>query len=151
MDRVKRCCRYCDHVIAGRTDKLFCNAKCRNAFHRQNPVGYIQLVRPILYILKKNQKILQEALSGSKGKPLEKQTLTELGFNPFYCTEHKEHNGIQYYFCFDVGYSDNGMGQWDLIKREDYEFLSQPLPENLLQMLKVGDIDQPGQHLKKIR
>ena len=151
MEQEKRCCKYCDHEIAGRTDKVFCNDYCRNSHHNIQPTGYLKQVRPILMILKRNRKILQEALRKSKGEPFDKQVLSDMGYNLRYCTEHKKLHKDNYYFCFDIGFTEHARGQLTLLRRDQFEFLSNPLPANIQQMLKINDVDGKGSHLRKNR
>ena len=147
----KKCCENCGDSINGRSDKKFCNDYCRNAFNNKLSNGSAQQTRPIIAALIKNRRILQEAFKKNDGELLDKKTLAILGFDPRYCTEHKQINGENYYFSFDVGFKDCENGQIRLLSRGQFVTLSNTLPDLTLQLM--NGIESPGKenHLRKNR
>lgn len=96
---------YCNHIIIGRSDKRFCQDRCRNAYYYLN--NTVVNPNPILKvnrILKKNRDLLNQLMAKSTNKvPLSK--LNESGFDFNYLTRIETHQAQTVYFCYDVGYS----------------------------------------------
>lgn len=153
MERTIRCCENCGANIAGRSDKKFCNDYCRNTYNNKIPNDVTEQIRPVVAILSANRKILKEALAKSEGELIDKQVLIYLGFNPRYCTEHKELNGEQYYFSFEFGFREEKDGKVNLLTKEAFEQLSLPnsLPELTQQLLQKSASVGEQIHIKKNR
>jgi hypothetical protein len=101
--------------------------------------------------LKRNRRVLLEALDKRKGDPFEYHELVSMGFTFRYCTEHKQLNGEDYYFCFDVGYKLNEHARVFLLTKEQFEFLSKPLPNTTWQLVNRDKQEDTGKHLGKNR
>jgi hypothetical protein len=104
-----RNCQYCDKQLYGRSDKQFCNDKCRNCYHNKTKSNNRNSIRIINIILKKNVSILEKLMNNSRDKILiDLSRLVTLGFNFAYFTHlvtDKEGNTIN--FCYDYGYYTN--------------------------------------------
>ncbi|MBO4447261.1 MAG: hypothetical protein J5764_03950 [Bacteroidales bacterium] len=97
-------CLECGEILYGRSDKKFCGATCRNAWHSHFRSGK-RLARSLtLNGLTKNYKILEDLISlKQKSCPLD--SLTVLGFNPELITHQAVKNGRHTeYRCFDIAY-----------------------------------------------
>lgn len=97
-------CLECGTVIRGRTDKHFCSARCKNAFHNRTMQERRRLRTQIIAALSVNYTVLEALLSkGETAAGL--YELSEQGFNPAYITAHRrgrfKHDE---YACFDIWY-----------------------------------------------
>ncbi len=64
-----RCC-HCNKILEmTRTDKLFCDDKCRNDFHRARNSDPNSLKNKILNAFKKNERILKDCFDFSRQMP----------------------------------------------------------------------------------
>lgn len=98
-------CTYCDATIRGRSDKRFCNDACRNAYHNEMNKESSTVVHRINRSLKYNRKILSRFLTPVQETiEIRKDLLLLSGFNFMYFTHTMVSDGIQYHFCYDVGY-----------------------------------------------
>jgi hypothetical protein len=100
----KRFCPECGEVIKGRIDKKFCSDMCRNAFNNKVNSDAINYVRNINNALRRNRRILEQALQGETTK-LPRQKLADKGFNfNYYTNRTTTNNNHTYTFCYDFGY-----------------------------------------------
>lgn len=150
MGTVNKCCEHCGKSIVGRTDKKFCNDYCRNTYNNKIQGGYIQQTRPIVAILIKNRRILQDVFQKIKGEVTDKKLLVMMGFDPRYCTEHKQYNNRDYYFCFDIGFTVQDNGQLAILQRTQFDFLLKPLPDSTAQLLR-REREESGKKQRKRR
>ena len=51
-----RTCKYCATEIKGRSDKQFCDAQCKSAFHNQVPDSQENYIRDINKQIRKSTK-----------------------------------------------------------------------------------------------
>lgn len=97
-------CLYCHEEIKGRSDKRFCNAGCKSAYHnsRVNPAE--QEIKVVNSILRKNRSILR--LCSPQGKTtVRKEFLVQQEFNFSYFTQtFTTSNQNTYFLCYDYGY-----------------------------------------------
>jgi hypothetical protein len=100
---MKKKCKECGELIAGRTDKKFCGDLCRNAYHNRFNGYRNALIRHINHKLRRNRGILAELFS----KDIFEITTEELSFMGFdlrfYTQENRLRDGI-FRFCYDFGY-----------------------------------------------
>lgn len=98
-------CRHCDHPLRGRSDKKFCNDRCRNNYNNTKTSLENNLTRRIISVLRQNRRILREIFNESQDHTVETELLKKLGFQFEYHTESqsdkKEH---LLYFCFEYAY-----------------------------------------------
>ena len=102
--RTKKC-PYCNSVISGRTDKVFCDDKCRNNFYYMVNNEQKTYIRKINVTLLKNRGILR-TVNPSGRTSVPKNYLEELGFD-FNCFTgiHKTKKGRVYYLVYDQAFS----------------------------------------------
>ena len=102
--RIKKC-PYCNKIITGRTDKVFCDDKCRNNFYYKVNNEQKTYIRKINSILLKNRGILR-TVNPSGRTSVPKLYLEELGFD-FDCFTgiHKTKKGRLYYLVYDQAFS----------------------------------------------
>jgi hypothetical protein len=98
-------CPYCNNVISGRTDKVFCDDKCRNNFYYMVNNEQKTYIRKINGILLKNRGILR-TVNPSGRTSVPKRYLEELEFD-FGCFTgiHKTKRGRLYYLVYDQAFS----------------------------------------------
>ena len=98
-------CPYCNRIISGRTDKMFCDDRCRNNYYYQVNNEQKTYIRKINKILLKNRGILRTVNPyGRLSVP--KRYLEELGFD-FNCFTgiYKTKKGREYYLVYDQAFS----------------------------------------------
>ena len=98
-------CPYCNKVISGRADKVFCDDKCRNNFYYVVNNEQKTFIRNINKTLLKNRGILR-SINSSGRTSVPKSYLEELGFD-FNCftSIHTTKKGRPYYLVYDQAYS----------------------------------------------
>ena len=98
-------CPYCNKIITGRTDKMFCDDRCRNNFYYKVNNEQKTYIRKINNILLKNRGILR-SINPSGRTSVPRRYLEELGFDFDYFTSvHKTQKGRLYYLVYDQAYS----------------------------------------------
>ena len=105
---MSKTCLYCNTPIKGRTDKKFCDADCRGAYHNRRKVQGGQIIKSINRQLLVNYRALQDCLRllPAAAEPIDsKQQLRGRGFDPSYHTCRKIISGKAYYFTYDLGYT----------------------------------------------
>lgn len=97
-------CLECGRVLYGRTDKKFCNDKCKNHFHSRHRSTSINIRNKILNRIAINHNILEKMIrSGITSVSLEE--LETLGFTPSCITGHRRgRHRHDEYSCFDILY-----------------------------------------------
>ncbi|BDD01158.1 hypothetical protein [Persicobacter psychrovividus] len=99
-------CKYClKGLTAGRTDRKFCDAKCRSAYHNNRRTVEFAIENTQLKIIRHNRGILKKLSPEGKGI-VRKEVLDAHGFNfeafsRIYITNQNK----VYYFSFEYGYS----------------------------------------------
>ena len=103
--KISKRCPYCNKIITGRTDKVFCDDRCRNNFYYEINNEQKTFIRNINKILLKNRGILR-TVNPSGRTSVPKRYLEELGFD-FNCFTgiHKTKKGKLYYLVYDQAYS----------------------------------------------
>lgn len=98
-------CLFCHKIISGRTDKMFCDDRCRNNYYYRVNNQHIAYIRAVNKTLLKNRGILR-TLNPNGRKQVLKKYLEELGFD-FNCFTgiHKTKKGKLYYLVYDQAYS----------------------------------------------
>ena len=98
-------CPYCNRIISGRTDKMFCDDKCRNNYYYKVNNEQKNYIRKINRVLLKNRGILR-SINPSGRTSVPKRYLDELGFD-FDCftSIHKTKKGKDYYLVYDQAFS----------------------------------------------
>ena len=117
-------CVNCKKTINGRSNKQFCNIKCKGAYHyksfKKKPKTTYKQVDDIL---KNNRKILKKYNQSGKAV-VRKKTLIDSGFNSHYFTNFwKNKNGNIYFFCYEYGYllkTEHDVEKYVLVQWQDY-------------------------------
>lgn len=101
----KQTCLYCHDSFRGRSDKKFCDDKCRNAFYNDCNRQENNLMRNITNILKRNRRVLRELLNGKSVASFHKSYLINTGFQLDYHTHSLVNKrGNRIFYCFEYGY-----------------------------------------------
>ena len=123
---MKRICPECGEEYSGRSDKKYCSAPCRSAYHNRANAEDNTFQRSINNILRNNRNILT-ALNPDGKAQVRRDRLIDRGFKFRYFTnEYETRNGTVYRFCYDYGYLHEGGQREDdsewvlLIKRQKY-------------------------------
>lgn len=108
-------CQYCNSVLSGRADKLFCDDRCRNNYYYKVKNEQNEYIRNINKILLKNHGILK-SVNPSGRTSVAKHYLEEQGFD-FQCFTgiHKTRKGRAYYLVYDQAYSFEPQGRVTLV------------------------------------
>ncbi len=98
-------CPQCGGQVIGRSDKIFCEVKCKNHHHKQSRIQNKPMTRFTNNRLLRNLTILQ-GLMGKAGKKVKihKSELHKRGFNFGACTSAKKVNGEIEYELYHMRY-----------------------------------------------
>ena len=104
-ETVEKRCLYCNNTLSGRTDKVFCDDRCRNNYYYKVNNEQRDYIRIVNKILLKNRGILK-AVNPSGRTSVSKQYLEKLGFDFKHITgTHTTKKGRLYYLVYDQAYS----------------------------------------------
>lgn len=113
-------CLYCNASLKGRTDKKFCDAGCRNAYHNSHHAPEEAYIKEVNKTLRKNRSILRRCSPEGK-TTIRRSALVTLGFNFYYNTHtFTSKNGNSYKFCYDYGYMPVQENKILIVKRQEY-------------------------------
>ncbi len=106
MSDTDKKCLECNKQLKGRIDKKFCDDFCRNSYNNKLNSDSNGYVRNINNILRRNRRILEEALPAPEEmSKITKQKMLEKGFQFKYFTHtYTNKKGNIYYFCYEYGY-----------------------------------------------
>lgn len=107
IEREEEKCLACGKELYGRTDKKFCDRRCKNNYHNSLAKDTRLLRNRIITALSSNYRILETLLdSGRTSIALE--DLAAMGFNPVYTTSHRKgRHKHEEYSCFDIRYNQS--------------------------------------------
>ncbi|MDT0687305.1 hypothetical protein [Autumnicola psychrophila] len=117
-------CLSCNKELEGRSDKKFCDAYCKSAYHynkSRDDTGsfYLKVDRQ----LKLNRKILKKFNKAGKATVRSKVLLSQ-GFNPNFFTHYwKNSSGDVYLFVYEYGFLsrlENGKKKYILVTWQPY-------------------------------
>ena len=98
-------CPNCNKIITGRTDKVFCDDKCRNNFYYKFNSEQKTFIRSVNKKLLKNRGIMR-AINPSGRTSVPKNYLEEQGFDfSFFTGIHITKKGRPYYLVYDQAFS----------------------------------------------
>lgn len=98
-------CLYCQENLTGRSDKKFCNAQCKSAYHNQADSTSEAYIKNINKQLRCNRRAMRTACPEGKAT-IQKEFLKTLGMDFKHITHTwKSKGGNLYFFCYDYGYS----------------------------------------------
>lgn len=118
----KRNCPECGEAYTGRSDKKYCSAACRAAYHNRQTADDRSFQRSINNILRHNRNVMAELNPDGKAN-VRRDRIIDRGFKFRYFTnEYRTTKGTLYHFCYDYGYRvDEPEKEWVLlIKRQEY-------------------------------
>lgn len=106
MENQERNCLDCRKPLRGRIDKKFCDDYCRNNYNNRQNSDQTNFVRNVNNILRKNRRILLEALGDSEETiKIKREKLLEKGFQFTYHTHtYLTQKQQTYFFCYEYGY-----------------------------------------------
>jgi len=105
-------CRICSKELAGRSDRKFCSARCKNYYHTNLRRVTDGAVKQINTILHRNRSILLEILGKQKTQVrIDRIILDRKKFNFKYLTHFQVNSqGKTYHYVYDMAwmeFSDN--------------------------------------------
>jgi hypothetical protein len=105
MAAEKRYCLYCEKLLRGRSDKLYCDDACRNSYFNEQKKNDHQAIRAVDLALKKNRRILRDILGDNKTRSVTEKQLLQKGYDFRYHTHFfATKNEDRYCFCYDYGW-----------------------------------------------
>jgi hypothetical protein len=100
-----RQCVICNKQLFGRSDKRFCDIKCKNYYHSQVRQSVKTICSETIKILTKNAVILEGIMGEQKNTCLvDRLALERLGFRFGYVTDAAQKYGMIYYSIFGFNY-----------------------------------------------
>ena len=105
IDHSHRQCVICNKQLIGRSDKRFCDIKCKNYYHSEVRKSLKTIASETIKVLAKNVIILEGIMGQEKYSCLiDKLALERLGFRFNYVTDTCQKYGITYYSVFGFTY-----------------------------------------------
>lgn len=112
--KMKRYCKECGGVLAGRRDKIFCGEHCRSAFHNRQSRPQDTFIRQTNRILARNRAILAAAWSAPC---IRYRELVRSGFRfDLWTSQRRTRWGMQVRYCYDLGYHIGWLGRVTLYR-----------------------------------
>lgn len=118
---LKRVCRYCGDALRGRTDKVFCDDRCRNQFHNQKqrvPV-LSESARRVQRQLLKNRRVLEGVLQNRNRCLVERDLLLQKGFSFDFFSHSRTARGGLIIFCLDLGYRKKSARRLEIVRTSE--------------------------------
>lgn len=118
-------CIHCRKEITGRSDKIYCDAYCKSAYHyeKRKKEENFTFFKKVDLQLKTNYKILKH-FNVEGYSTVRQEVLLEKGFHPKFFTHYwKTKKGDVYLFCYDFGFRtiiQNGKEKYLLVKWQPY-------------------------------
>lgn len=115
-----RSCLQCSAPLLGRSDKLFCSAKCKNTYHYAKRLPKPSVIQEVDGILHKNHELLQQVFTGEKTDKLKlpRMLLDKMGFNFNYHTgTYVNRQGKTYHYVYDFAWMEFSMQEVLLVRR----------------------------------
>lgn len=115
-----RLCKSCGDRIRGRSDKVFCDDRCRNQFHNQERKrpALTEYARSIQHQLVKNRTILQRHLRERRCCLVDRDQLLRDGFSfDLFTHRGQEKNGTAVVCCYEFGYRNVGQNRIMIIQK----------------------------------
>ena len=118
---MNRSCDCCGEALFGRSDKRFCNDACRSQHYHLHHRQERHKIAEINRILRNNRRILLEWNSTAE-KYSYKEKLLQKGFCFDYYTHIRKSDEHPAFFCYDLGYVQEGRGRYKLIADQSERF-----------------------------
>jgi hypothetical protein len=102
----------------GRVDRLYCDERCKNAFHNARSIEENGELNRIELVLKKNRRVLKKMFARKDKDQISKERLLKEGFDFVFYTHHVTSKiiGNSFTFCFDYGYREVEPGVYKIVK-----------------------------------
>ena len=99
-------CLYCErHIQTGRSDRKFCDEKCRYLYHNRMKILENAETTRIISILKHNRRLLKILLGEKDELYVSKDLLYKRGYNfQFHTHQIISGQGNLFELCFNYGY-----------------------------------------------
>jgi predicted nucleic acid-binding Zn ribbon protein len=99
-------CIHCGNAITkGRSDRKFCDDKCKHAYHNNEKYLENVEINKIVTILKQNRRVLKLLLGEKEELYVGQDTLRRHGFNFLFHTHQiVSGQGNRFVLCFNYGY-----------------------------------------------
>ena len=102
---ILRQCVICNSQLIGRSDKRFCDIKCKNKYHSEVRKSMRTIQSETIKILAKNFVILSGVMGDSNNAAIiDKLALERLGFKFDYVSDAKSKSGILHFGVFHFTY-----------------------------------------------
>lgn len=114
-----RLCKSCGDRIRGRSDKLYCDDRCRNQYHnkeKKRPALTV-LARSIQHQLLKNRMILHRHLGRANCRLVDRDQLLREGFSFDLFTHRSRKKRGVVVFCYEFGYRNGGQNRLTIIRQ----------------------------------
>ncbi|MGV3631341.1 MAG: hypothetical protein ACO1O6_09045 [Bacteroidota bacterium] len=103
--KAERTCIICEHKLIGRSDKVFCDIRCKNKYHAEIRKTKNRIAKDSFEILSSNWYILTGLMQENKDKLLlDKTILDKMGFRFNYVSEVKNKGHNVHYRLFNISY-----------------------------------------------
>lgn len=120
---VDRECPICTSVVKGRTDKIYCSAKCKSIDQYEKRQETEAFYLTVEKQLRTNRKILKK-YNKSGFTTIRKAELIAEGFNPNFFTHYwKNQKGDVYLFVYEYGFlsrTQNSKEKYVIVKWQSY-------------------------------
>lgn len=112
-------CRECGNPVRGRSDKVFCDANCKNAYHSRLYREQQKEIQHIDRILKYNRNILRNLLGDTAEKKVSKGELERMGLQfKFHTERFSDIWREKYCFYYDYGHLELKGNLFLVMKRD---------------------------------
>jgi hypothetical protein len=102
LNEIKRVCVVCDNKLIGRSDKVFCDIKCKNKYHREVRLSLVTIDQETHKVLLRNYQILAGLMTADKTNYIIDQTaLQRKGFQFQFISALETIKNEQHFFVYD--------------------------------------------------
>ena len=118
MPAAKNVCLYCQKTIkSGRSDKLFCDSGCKDAYNNDIKIQEHSEIRKVMTILKRNRRVLKKMYQPKqRDKLFSRESFIKAGFEFGFQTHTviTKNKANEIIFCFDYGYREASKGSYQV-------------------------------------
>ena len=117
-----RFCLACKKELKGRTDKKFCDAQCRSAYHNTSRPSHELSIQRINSDLRRNRSLLAHFCPSGKST-VDKEVLSNLGYRFDIFTHIFPFTTGTYFFCYEYGYLpilEKGTEKMLIVHKQEY-------------------------------
>lgn len=115
-----RLCKSCGDRIRGRSDKQYCDDRCRNQYHnkeKKRPALTV-LAKSIQHQLLKNRMILHRHLGKARCRLVDRDQLLREGFSfKLFTHRSRKKKGVLVVFCYEFGYWKAGASRISIVRK----------------------------------